>query len=94
MPPAPVPIPRDPAARVVVLSRPGCHLCELAEEVVAQVCAELDVSWEAALIDASPSLLEAYAEQIPVTFVDGRQHVLVQAQGTGGGEEGADPAAG
>ena len=74
MPPAPVPIPRDPAARVVVLSRPGCHLCELAEEVVAQVCAELDVSWAAALIDASPSLLEAYAEQIPVTFVDGRQH--------------------
>ncbi len=60
--------------RVVLLGRPGCHLCEEAREVVERVAADLGVTWEERSIDDDPELLERYAEQIPVTLVDGRQH--------------------
>ena len=63
--------------RVRVLSRQGCHLCETAEQVVAEVCARLDIRWETVDIDAceeSEDLLDEYGEEIPVTFIDGKMH--------------------
>jgi hypothetical protein len=60
--------------RIVLLGRPGCHLCEEAREVVERVADDLGVGWEERSIDGDPELLEKYAEQIPVTIVDGRQH--------------------
>jgi glutaredoxin len=60
--------------RVVLLGRPGCHLCEAAREVIDRVTAELGVQWQEHSIDGDPELLRRYAEQIPVTFVDGRRH--------------------
>lgn len=61
-------------ARVVVYSKPGCHLCEAAEATVAQLCDELGVVWESINIVDDPELMATYGEQIPVTFVDGKQH--------------------
>lgn len=60
--------------RVVLLGRPGCHLCEEARVVVQRVAEDLGVGWVERSIDDDPELLERYAEQIPVTLVDGRQH--------------------
>jgi glutaredoxin len=60
--------------RVVLLGRPGCHLCDDAREVIARVTAELGVQWQERSVDDDPELLRRYAEQIPVTFVDGRRH--------------------
>lgn len=62
------------APRVLLLGRPGCHLCDDARAVVARVCADLGVGWEERDITADPDLLERYWEQIPVTLVDGEQH--------------------
>jgi len=62
------------SVRVRLLSRPGCHLCDDARAVVAEVCADLDVRWEEVDITTDPALLAEYVEQIPVTLVDGRQH--------------------
>lgn len=62
------------AARVVVYSKAGCHLCETAEETVDQVCAELGVGWKRIDIAGDAELMATYAEQIPVTFIDGKQH--------------------
>lgn len=65
------------SARVTLLGKPGCHLCDDAREVVTAVCAELGESFEEVDVTAGPDadrLLAAYGEQIPVTFVDGRQH--------------------
>ncbi len=62
------------APRITLLSKPGCHLCDDARDVIAGVAAELGVAWEERSILDDPALLEAYAEQIPVTLVDGRQH--------------------
>ena len=60
--------------RVTVYSKPGCHLCEEATTIVARVCSELSVSWTEVDIEGDPALMHEYGEQIPVTFVDGRQH--------------------
>jgi len=62
------------SARVVVYTKAGCHLCEWAEQTVDEVCAGLDVEWRRQDISQDPELMAAYGEQIPVTFVDGRQH--------------------
>src|SRR5690606_16942609 len=61
-------------ARVVVYSRDGCHLCEAAEQVVATLVAETGDDWVRVDIDTDPELKAAFTDQVPVTFVDGRQH--------------------
>ncbi len=60
--------------RVVVYSREGCHLCEVAEQVVAQVCAAAGASWERVDVDTDPDLVRRFTNEVPVTFVDGVQH--------------------
>ena len=60
--------------RVEVLTKPGCHLCADAVAVIASVCAELGVQWRERDISGDPEAMDTYGEQIPVTFVDGRQH--------------------
>jgi glutaredoxin len=61
-------------ARVTLYSKPGCHLCDDARAVIDRVCAELGTSYDEVDITTSTELMTAYGEQIPVTFVDGRQH--------------------
>ncbi|GAA4605995.1 hypothetical protein GCM10023195_21140 [Actinoallomurus liliacearum] len=60
--------------RVLLLGKPGCHLCDDAREIVSRVCDELGVGWEERDITASEEDTRLYWEQIPVTFVDGVQH--------------------
>ena len=62
------------SARVTLYSRPGCHLCDDAREVVARVCADLGETFEEHSIDEDEALRRRYADEIPVTLVDGRQH--------------------
>lgn len=63
-----------PAAPPVTLfSRPGCHLCDDARIVVAEVCGRLDVAWDERDIDADDALTERYGLSIPVVEVDGRE---------------------
>jgi hypothetical protein len=64
----------EPPPRVVLLGKPGCHLCDDARAVVARVCGELGVGWQELSILDDPALEARYWEQIPVTLVDGRQH--------------------
>lgn len=63
-------------ARVRLLTRPGCHLCDEARAVVAQVCSELGQTYQELDIDAAddPELRRRYTDEVPVTFVDGAQH--------------------
>lgn len=60
--------------RVTLYSRPGCHLCEDARAVIARVCADLGEGFVEVSIDDDPDLQARFGEEIPVTFVDGRQH--------------------
>ncbi|NRQ48550.1 glutaredoxin family protein [Aeromicrobium stalagmiti] len=61
-------------ARVVVYTREGCHLCEVAEAEVAQICAETGDTWVRVDIDDDEDLRARFTEQVPVTFIDGAQH--------------------
>ncbi len=61
-------------ARVTLIGKPNCHLCDDARSVIATVCAELNVAWEELDIETDPGLYDQYWEQIPVTLVDGAQH--------------------
>ncbi|WP_371682653.1 glutaredoxin family protein [Aeromicrobium sp. A1-2] len=61
-------------ARVVVYSRPGCHLCEVAESLVDEICVETGDSWVGVDITTDEDLTSRFTEQVPVTFVDGAQH--------------------
>ena len=60
--------------RVVLYSRPGCHLCDDARRVVDRVCAELGETYEEVDISGDPDLEARFGDEIPVTFVDGEQH--------------------
>jgi hypothetical protein len=60
--------------RVRLISRPGCHLCDEARAVIATVTEEVGESFEEVDVRSDPALLDRYAEMIPVTLVDGRQH--------------------
>ena len=61
-------------SRVLFYSKPGCHLCDEAREVIFRVCTELGETFEERDILDDPELQRRYGEQIPVTIVDGRQH--------------------
>ncbi|HEX4686639.1 MAG TPA: glutaredoxin family protein [Nocardioides sp.] len=60
--------------RITFYSRPGCHLCDDARVLIEQVCAELDESYAEVSIDGDPDLERRFGHEVPVTFVDGRQH--------------------
>lgn len=60
--------------RVTLYGRAGCHLCDDARAVIERVCADLGETFVEIHIDDDPGLLDRYAEEIPVTLVDGRQH--------------------
>ncbi len=62
------------SARVVVLVREGCHLCEAALAVVEAVAQETGDTWTTVDIDTDPALAQRWTDEVPVTFVDGRQH--------------------
>ena len=64
---------RDRHRRILLLGRPGCHLCDDARMVIERVAADLDVGWEERDITASPDDMREYWDKIPVTLVDGVQ---------------------
>ena len=70
------PVPHAGDARVVLYTRTGCHLCDQARDVVSATCADLGVAWVEVDVDAPehPQLRERFSEEVPVTYVDGRQH--------------------
>ena len=63
-------------ARVVLLVRDGCHLCEEAVAVVSAVCATTGDTWAVVDVDSDPALRAEYTDHVPVTFVDGIRHAL------------------
>jgi hypothetical protein len=60
--------------QITLLSRPGCHLCDAAREVIARVAADLGVAWSERDITRSEADLREYWDKIPVTLIDGVQH--------------------
>ena len=69
-----------PVSRLTLLTKPGCHLCDEARDVVDTVLDSLVGAGvavpelqEQSIFD-DPELFGRYAEEIPVVLLDGRVH--------------------
>jgi glutaredoxin len=60
--------------RITFYTRTGCHLCDDARVIIERVCAELGEEYAEIDIDTEQELVDRFGEEVPVTFVDGRQH--------------------
>ena len=56
---------------VIVYSRPGCHLCDDAMRVIAEVKRETDLTLEEVNIEHDLELLQRYRFDIPVITING-----------------------
>jgi len=59
--------------QIDIYSRPGCHLCDEAKEVVERVRARFPFSLRVINIETDPELEKSYGEQIPVVFINGNK---------------------
>jgi glutaredoxin len=60
--------------KVTVYSRTGCHLCEIAIDLIKSVKQENNFSLEIKLIDNDNELEKEYGEQVPVILIDEMVH--------------------
>lgn len=59
--------------RVTLYGKPGCHLCDDARAVVAEVRRGRDFELEEVDITLDPALERRYRERIPVIAIDGEE---------------------
>ena len=59
--------------QIDIYSRPGCHLCDEAKEVIERVRKRVDFSVRVVNIATDPELEKRYGEQIPVVLINGNK---------------------
>lgn len=57
--------------RVIIYTRPGCHLCDEAKQVMKSADCENEYTLSEVNIETDPDLLQRYRFEIPVITVDG-----------------------
>ncbi len=64
-------------ARLTLIGKPGCHLCDDARVVIEDVIRDFPGTEieELSILDHA-DLHEKYVEEIPVVLVDGRVHTI------------------
>ena len=60
--------------QVLVYSRQGCHLCEVAYAELAALAVNLDFDLEEIFIDGDQDLVRKYGEEVPVIHINGEHH--------------------
>jgi glutaredoxin len=58
---------------VEIYSRPGCHLCDLAKEVIDNVRQRTPFELRITNIETDPLLERAFGAEIPVVFINGQK---------------------
>jgi len=59
--------------RVIIYSRPGCHLCEEAKKVIEASGYREEYTLEEINIESDPGLLRQYRYDIPVITINGKE---------------------
>jgi glutaredoxin len=62
------------SARLTLITRVDCHLCDVAKEALERVAAATGVTWQELDVDADPALLDEYSDLVPVILLDGKTH--------------------
>ncbi|HEY5885615.1 MAG TPA: glutaredoxin family protein [Pyrinomonadaceae bacterium] len=63
----------NPVPRVVIYSRPGCHLCEEAKKVIKASGYREEYTLEEINIESDAELLRRYRFDIPVITINGEE---------------------
>ncbi|TFD70213.1 glutaredoxin family protein [Cryobacterium sp. Hb1] len=70
-----------PTAHLILIGKPGCHLCDDARDLVGSVVAKLaddlsapEITFEERSILDDAELHERYLEDIPVLLINGKVH--------------------
>ena len=75
-----IPSPADPDARVLYLTREGCHLCEEALPVVRAEADRAGTAVEVRDIDEDERLRTDWDHDVPVIIVDGKVHARYRVE--------------
>lgn len=60
--------------QVTLITRVGCHLCEVAEVTLRRLAGELGFGYAELDVDADPARRAEYSDRVPVVLIDGREH--------------------
>ena len=58
---------------ITIYSKPACHLCDLAKDVVERCRKKIDFTLEVIDVSQNPELFERYRNDIPVILLDGKE---------------------
>jgi glutaredoxin len=61
-------------ARLALVTRPDCHLCDVAKEALDRVAAATGETWTELDVTADLELEREYGDRVPVVLLDGREH--------------------
>ncbi|TDB86006.1 glutaredoxin family protein [Micromonospora fluostatini] len=61
-------------ARLTLITRPGCHLCEDAKVALDRVVAVTGDKWIEKDLTADVELEREYGDRVPVVLLDGKEH--------------------
>jgi glutaredoxin len=67
---------------VVLYSRPGCHLCDRAREVLMTERARTPFAFTEVDIESSDDLMREYGIRIPVVTIDGTERFEIDVDPT------------
>src|SRR5215475_195831 len=60
--------------RITLITRPECHLCEVAKEALDRVAAASGERWAEVNVESDIELEREYGERLPVVLLDGKEH--------------------
>ena len=60
--------------RLQLMTRAGCHLCEIAAETLARLAGEAGLVPQLVDVDGDDDLRAEYGDRVPVVLLDGREH--------------------
>jgi glutaredoxin len=58
---------------IVLYSRKGCHLCEVAKESLTKLARGGAFQWREVDVDSDDDLRRRFTDEVPVVFIDGRK---------------------
>ena len=59
--------------QIEIYSRPGCHLCDNAKEVIERFAGQYRIRLKVTDVDSDNALREAYGWEIPVVMINGEE---------------------
>lgn len=63
-----------PEPRLTLITRAGCHLCDVAKEAMDRVADQTGERWVEVDLTGDPELEAEYGDRVPVTLLDGEEH--------------------